>query len=51
MGATTLSFDGKRDNGQTLPPGLYTVLIELTSQSPLRALKRAIGVVIAGKRR
>ncbi|HEX5317091.1 MAG TPA: hypothetical protein VFX22_10615, partial [Candidatus Kapabacteria bacterium] len=51
MGATTLSFDGKRDNGQTLSPGLYTVLIELTSQSPLRTLKRAIGVVIAGRRR
>ncbi len=51
IGATTLSFDGKRDNGQTLPPGLYAVLIELTSQSPLRTLKQAIGVVIAGRRR
>ncbi|HET6401595.1 MAG TPA: lamin tail domain-containing protein [Candidatus Kapabacteria bacterium] len=51
IGATALSFDGKRDNGQTLPPGLYAVLIELTSQSPLRTLKQAIGVVIAGRRR
>jgi Lamin Tail Domain/FlgD Ig-like domain len=46
-----LTFDGKRDDGQTLPPGLYTVLVELTSQSPLQTLKQEIGVVIAGKRR
>ncbi len=31
VGSATLNFDGKRDNGQTLPPGLYTVLVELTS--------------------
>lgn|GEM_PF-2315321 len=51
VGATAIAFDGKRDNGQTLSPGLYTVLIELTSQSPLRTMRQEIGVVIAGKRR
>ncbi len=51
LGSAKLPFNGKRDNGQTLPPGLYTVLIELTSQSPLQTLKQETGVVIAGKRR
>jgi hypothetical protein len=49
--AATLLFDGKRDNGQSLPPGLYTVLVELTSQNPIQTLKQETGVVIAGKRR
>jgi hypothetical protein len=46
-----VSFDGKRDNGQTLPPGIYTVLVELTTSSPVQTLREATGVVIAGKRR
>jgi hypothetical protein len=51
VGAITLNFDGKRDNGLTLTPGIYAALIELTSQSPLQSLKKTIGVAIAGKRR
>ena len=51
VGSTTMNFDGKRDNGQTLPPGLYTVLVELTSASPLQTLKQETGVVIAHRRR
>jgi hypothetical protein len=51
LGASALTFDGKRDNGQTLPPGLYTVLVEITSQSPAQSLKQETGVIIAGKRR
>jgi hypothetical protein len=51
VSAITLTFDGKRDNGQILTPGIYTALIELTSQSPVQSLKKAIGVAIAGKRR
>lgn len=51
LGSIALTFDGKRDNGQTLPPGLYTVLVELTSASPVQTLKQETGVVIAGKRK
>jgi hypothetical protein len=51
LGSITLTFDGKRDNGQTLPPGLYTVLVELTSQSPVQTLKQETGIVIAHRRR
>jgi hypothetical protein len=51
LGSASFTFDGKRDNGQTLPPGLYTVLIELTSQSPVETLKQETGVVIAHRRR
>ena len=51
LGSIALPFDGKRDNGQTLPPGLYTVLVELTSASPVQTLKQETGVAIAGKRR
>ncbi len=51
IGATTLTFDGKADNGQTLGPGLYPVLVELTASNPLRTMQRATAVVIAGKRR
>ncbi len=48
---STLTFDGRNDHGQTLPPGLYTVLVELSSQSPIRLLTKVIAVAIAGKRR
>ncbi len=51
LGSITLTFDGKRDNGQTLPPGLYTVLVELTSANPVQTLKQETGVVIAHRRR
>ncbi len=50
-GAALLSFDGKRDNGQILPPGIYAALIELTSQSPVRTLSKTVAVVIAVERR
>jgi hypothetical protein len=49
--SATLILDGRNDNGQIMPMGLYTVLIELSSQSPLRLLKKVIGVAIAGRRR
>ena len=48
LSSIALPFDGKRDNGQTLPPGLYTVLVELTSANPVQTLKQETGVVIAG---
>lgn len=48
---STLTFDGRNDRGQTLPPGFYTVLVELSSQNPIRLLTKVIGVAIAGKRR
>jgi|SRR5581483_3007685 len=51
IGATTILFDGRKDNGQTLMPGLYTALIELSSQNPVRTMKQVVGVAIAGKRR
>ncbi len=51
LGASALTFDGKRDNGQILPPGLYSVLVQITSQSPAQSLKQETGVIIAGKRR
>ncbi|MDP4199399.1 MAG: lamin tail domain-containing protein [Bacteroidota bacterium] len=44
-------FDGKNDRGQMLAPGLYTALIELSSQNPIRLLSKVIGVAIAGKRK
>jgi hypothetical protein len=49
-GSLPLYFDGKRDNGQTLVPGLYTVLVELSSQNST-SLRKTIGIGIAGKRR
>jgi len=45
------AFDGKNDDGQTQPPGLYAALVELTSQSPRRILTKTIGVAIAGRRK
>jgi hypothetical protein len=45
------AFDGKNDDGQTLSPGLYAALIELTSPNPRRSLSKTIGVAIAGKRK
>jgi len=46
-----IPFDGRRDNGQLLNPGLYTALIEVTAHNPTRSLKQAIGIAIAGKRK
>jgi hypothetical protein len=46
-----IPFDGKNDRGQTLSPGLYAALIELSSQDPPKIITKTIGVVIAGKRR
>ena len=49
--STTLTLDGRNDNGQLLPIGLYTVLVELSSESPPRLMKKIIGVAVAGRRR
>ncbi len=49
--AISLTDDGRNDSGQILPPGLYTALIELSSQNPPKLLRKTIGVVIAGRRR
>ncbi len=59
----TVTFDGKRDNGQPLPLGLYTALIQLTSASsamkssssamnasPEQSMRQETGIAIAGKR-
>ena len=51
VGSLTLQFDGRNDNGQSLRPGIYTALVELTLQSPNGSLKKTIGVAIAGKRK
>lgn len=50
-GGTTLTFNGRNDQGQLLPLGLYTALVELTSQNPLRVMSKTAGVAIAGQRR
>jgi hypothetical protein len=49
--SATLTLDGRNDKGQLLPLGLYTVLVELSSQNPPRLMKKVIGVAVAGRRR
>ena len=49
--STSITFNGKNDNGQTMGTGLYTVLVELSGQNPPRILTKILGVAIAGRRR
>ena len=45
-GAGSLAFDGKDDDGRTLAPGLYTLLVQITDVSGNTSAKRS-GLVIA----
>ena len=51
MGECRLRFDGRADDGRTLGPGLYAVIVELAGGTPPASYRRTLGLAIAGKRR